>query len=478
MARKLIRKLTSNKRKGIYQGSSEKSMSQGQAAAPKRSYMQDKAKRDTARAASIKEAQSSKNNLAMEFKAREEANAAERKRILASGGNAEVVGMRGNIQRMGDKAKLAEADKKIADASKVSEFDKGRDRAIEILGDEGLGRLEEDKDIQKLLQESEGREGELAKYTKLAEGQLDRQKGLTSRYEQMADQGMSPEAREARRVADSQRMAKQEQIAGMRLGASMGGAKGASAMAQQRSLAAQGMMGRAGIERDIFLENEKAKERGLQGMAVGLQGEQAAITGIGQGQQMQQAAFESRRSAVGEMKTYDMGQAAAEKELIASLGMQYEQMSSAERQAKMAADAQVKAGKAQCHIAGTKVLMKDTTYKNIEDIQIGDVVMIGGEVLGCGSLLNHESLYTLNNEIFTASHLIFDKLTKQYTRADESVDCTLHAKEANVIVYPLFTENRCYVTSFVSGDFGMETDYREEREDVTYSIEGIHYGKN
>ena len=62
-------------------------------------------------------------------------------------------------------------------------------------------------------------------------------------------------------------MAKQlfqvERKAAMGLGSVLGGAKGASAAAQQRQLAEAGMMGRAGIERDLFLKQEEAKRAAL-----------------------------------------------------------------------------------------------------------------------------------------------------------------------------------------------------------------------
>lgn len=462
-----------------------------QKAAPKkRSYMVEEEKRQAAIADKVADAQSAKQRLVSQQEAdrqRDKEAAEQRKRNRANSSysslvNMGIMGFNGtdinyNVSEGRRQEELKKADQAIAEAGKQSEFDKGRSRAIEILGTEGLGRLEEDIDIQRLIRESGGREEELAKYTKMAEGQLDRQRDLTSRYEKMAEEGISPEAREAMRVSQAQLMAKQEQMAGMRLGAALGGAKGAAAMAQQRSLAAAGMQARAGIERDIFLQSEAAKERGLAGMAASLSGEQAAITGIGQGQQMQQAAFESRRAAIGEMKAFDIGQAAAEKELIATMGLQYEQMASAEKQAKMAADAQAAAGGGGCHVTGTKVLMKDETYKNIEDLKIGDEIMLGGKVLGCGSLLTPEPLYTMNNEIFTASHLVYDSVNKIYLRADETEACKLYKQEANTVVHPIFTENRCYITSFVSGDFGMETEYREEREDITYTIKGLGYGR-
>lgn len=209
---------------------------------------------------------------------------------------------------------MAEENKKKDDP-----YAKGVAKADEILGPEGLERLGTDKDIQEGLS--------------MKKGDISRQRGMTSRFERMAEEGMSPAAREAMRTKMAQQMSQAEQMAGLRMGGALGGAQGASAAAQQRSLMAQGMMGRANIERDIFLQNEQAKMQGLQGMQAALQQERAA-TG-------------AYTSALGEVKTFDIGQAAAEKELRASMGMQYEQMASAERAAQIAADAQRAAAAAQ-----------------------------------------------------------------------------------------------------------------------------------
>lgn len=198
-------------------------------------------------------------------------------------------------------------------------YKKGVKKAEEILGPEGLQRLGDDKDIQEGLS--------------MKKGDVSRQRGMTSRFERMAEEGMSPAAREAMRTKMARQMSQAEQMAGFRMGGALGGARGASAAAQQRSLVAQGMMGRANIQRDIFLQNEQAKAQGLQGMAQSLAQERAA-TG-------------AYTSALGEVKTFDIGQAAAEKELKASIGMQYEQMASAERAAEKGAQAQIAAANAQ-----------------------------------------------------------------------------------------------------------------------------------
>lgn len=210
--------------------------------------------------------------------------------------------------------------------AKNDPYSKGVKKADEILGPEGLGRLGTDKDVQEGLSM---KKGNIAKQ----EAMTQKQAGLTSRFEKIADEGMSPAAREAMRTKMAQQMAQAEQMAGLKMGGMMGGAQGASAAAQQRSLMAQGMMGRANIERDVFLQNEQAKMQGLQGMSGALSAEQGSLAA-------ERAATGDYTSALGSVKTFDIGQATAEKELRGSMGMQYEQMASNERAAKMAADAQ------------------------------------------------------------------------------------------------------------------------------------------
>lgn len=198
-------------------------------------------------------------------------------------------------------------------------YKKGVKKADEILGPDGLQRLGTDKDVQESLD--------------MKKDDIARQRKATDSITQRAEQGMSPAAREAMRTKMAKQMQQAEQMAGLRMGGALGGARGASAAAQQRSLMAQGMMGRANIERDIFLANEDAKER-AQGLRLQSLAQDRSATG-------------AYTSSLGEVKTFDIGQAAAEKELRASIGMQYEQMASAERAAEKAAQAQVAASRAQ-----------------------------------------------------------------------------------------------------------------------------------
>lgn len=160
---------------------------------------------------------------------------------------------------------------------------KGERLAKKVIGPEGLERLSDDKDIQDVI----------------------------ARRKKMADEGISQAEQEALRTKMARQMMQAEQTAGLRLGGALGGAQGASIAAQQRSLMAQGMQARAGIERDIFLAQEQAKRTGL----------------------------ESYASSLGEVKTFDIGQAAKERDIMQSSIMGYEQMASAERAAKLQSEA-------------------------------------------------------------------------------------------------------------------------------------------
>lgn len=416
-----------------------------------RTYITAKKKRDAERAKAVGAAKDEKAKL---IASREERNKRMQNNTASKSEGGAVSQF--SIQ---DKKDLEAADKKIADAGKTSDFDKGRDKAIEILGEEGLGRLGEDKDIQDTMAETKAFQKKQEEVTGLAKDQLERQKGLTSRYEKMADEGISAEAREAQRTQMAQLMNKQAQMAGLRMGGAMGGAKGAGAMAQQRSLMQQQMMGRAGIERDIFLASEQAKERGLAGMAGALQAEQGAISGIGAAVAGERAALGDYRQALGQIKTFDIGQAAAEKELIGSMGMQYEQLAQADRAAKMAADAQIAAGRAQCFLPGTMILMEDSSMKKVEDIQPGDYIARGGYVHAVGRS-RESTFYKWGHIILGRGHAVKEKhgwVDVDY--ADKSVK--LEGTEFKV-VHNFVTENHCAVVAgqvpLTVGDYYSASD--------------------
>ena len=164
----------------------------------------------------------------------------------------------------------------------------GQDFASRVIG-EGLGRMGTDPEVQEAL----------------------------AMKKKIATEGISAQEQEAFRSKMSQQMSKAEQTAGLRMGGALGGAQGAGAAAQQRSLMAQGLQGRANIERDIFLKAAEAKRGGI----------------------------ESYTSSLGETKSFDIGQTAAEKQIRLQAGLGFEQMQSADRAAASAAKAAGGGGK-------------------------------------------------------------------------------------------------------------------------------------
>lgn len=305
-----------------------------------------------------------------------------------------------------------EAQRKKAEADKYAKSAEGRGMqlASTVIGPDGLERLGDDAEVQEVLR----------------------------RKKQVADEGISLAEREAMRTKMSQQSAQAAQAMGMKMGGQLGGAKGAGVAAQMRTVQQANLQAQMGVERDIFLQNEQVKRSGLEAYATSL----------------------------GEVKTFDIGQAAKERDIIQSSIMGYEQMDSAERSARIAAEAEVKAAKAAaCHVAGTQVLMADESYKNIEDIKVGDEIAMGGFVYGTGVVMHQGSLYKYNNELVTGSHLIYDNNLDTYIRADKIKGAEEIYEEEFTLVFPLYTENKCYFTTFLSGDFSREDEHCDRYKD-------------
>tara|TARA_B100000902_G_scaffold391320_1_gene441768 strand:- start:2839 stop:3636 length:798 start_codon:yes stop_codon:yes gene_type:complete len=116
---------------------------------------------------------------------------------------------------------------------KKTEYQKGQDKAQEILKGSGEGLMTQDM------------------------------KDIMARRKQMSQEGLSQQEMGAMKNKVASQMLAAEQKASRGLGATLGQQKGAGAAAQQRALAESGMTARAGIERDLFLRQEEAKRQAL-----------------------------------------------------------------------------------------------------------------------------------------------------------------------------------------------------------------------
>ena len=182
---------------------------------------------------------------------------------------------------------MTSAQKREAMLKDVSE---GRKFGKEILGD-GLGRLGEKQSMKDVL----------------------------ARRRQQMEEGIGAQEQEAFRSKLLKQMQAAEQKQGLALGSQLGGARGAGAVAQMRSLQQAGLAKRADIETDLFLKQQQAKREGL-------------------------SAFEKTAT---EQEKFDIKQAAKEKGIEMAAGMGFGQMGSAERSAATSAQAAVTAAQLQ-----------------------------------------------------------------------------------------------------------------------------------
>lgn len=103
-----------------------------------------------------------------------------------------------------------------------------------------------------------------------------------------------------------------------------------------------------------------------------------------------------------------------------------------------------------CYGRGTLILMQGGAYKQVQDLVIGDRVMLGGEVIAQGKAKGGFT-FLYKGERVTGSHLVFED--GQFVRVSESKlrspDDDYHGG-----VYPIVTEQHLLVTrSHISADF-------------------------
>jgi 3-dehydroquinate dehydratase len=173
----------------------------------------------------------------------------------------------------------------------LKDVQSGRKFGKEILGEEGLGKLGEKQSMKDVL----------------------------SRRRQQMEEGIPAQEQEAFRSKLLKQMQAAEQRQGLALGSQLGGARGAGAVAQMRSLQQAGLAKRADIETDLFLKQQQAKREGL-------------------------SAFEQTAT---EQEKFDIKQAAKEKGIEMAAGMGFGQMGSAERSAAASAQSAITAAQLQ-----------------------------------------------------------------------------------------------------------------------------------
>lgn len=294
-------------------------------------------------------------------------------------------------------------DKKMQDIIKGAQFGEA------VIG-EGLGRLQDDPEIQAMKKQVE----ELSKGYKSEEMLAMQEKGI---------EGIQG-------ATQAQSRAMQAQLA-------RSGVKGQAAGAQLGQIALGGIEARGNLERDLMIAQR--------------------------GAQMEGTRFHAQ--SLGELKAFDIAQAAKEKDIALQAGLGFAQLGSTERAAAAATAAQVQAAKASkqssCFLTGTKIEMEDGSLKKIEDIKLADKLKSGGVVYGTSQSLVSE-IYLYDGVFVTGNHAVREE--GEWIRVKSSKNADLH--EGVYSVYNLSNENHRIITEngIIFADYD-ETDFCSEISD-------------
>jgi hypothetical protein len=284
-----------------------------------------------------------------------------------------------------------------------------------VLGPDGLGRLGESETLQAM----EAQAAELAKGYSSEE--------MLARRER-AKEGIAG-------TTEAQSRAAQAALA-------RSGVKGMQAGMQLAGIRQSGIEATADMERDLMIQNRQAQMEGLG---------------------MQQGLYRDRT----DRQQFDLSQAAKEKDIALQSGLGFAQMGEARRAAEFKA---ARAGRQRsCFIAGTKIEMKDGSFKNIEDIQLGDETK-GGIVYSTHTGLT-DTIYNYNGIFVSGMHAVCeDRVWKRVHKTD--------AKKLEDGIFKVYnlgtTDHRIYIDGVEFADFD-ETSYGSQISDAA-SLEELNYG--
>jgi hypothetical protein len=338
----------------------------------------------------------------------------------------------------------------------LADMEAGTRFGIGILGDEGLGRLEGREDIERLR-------GQYAEQLKAAQDRAaqsvdigeERLGDIESRLRAIADQGLSTQEAQAKRERAFQDIQRATQTQSRQAQAllSRAGVRGAVAGRQLLDIESQGAQRRSEISRDIFLESEAVRRQGLANLAqFGVQrsnlelGREAAEQ---RRQEFASSALTDQAGFVSQVATFDLGQAAKEKDILLQSGLGFAQIGQSERSGQAQAAA-VAAQRPACFLPGQHVEMEDGSTKAIENLKVGDIVKEGGKVLVVGHG-EADEIFTHGSLRITGDHAIHDG--KGWVQIKHLKQPKYFIKKP-VKVYNLITENhKLIVEGQLCGDW-------------------------
>lgn len=295
------------------------------------------------------------------------------------------------------------SDKQTQDVLKGTRFGEA------VLGEEGLGRLGTDPEVSATLQ----------RFKDISEQGLSRQEVAAERAQ--AFRGIESATQTGLRSLQS-RLAKS-------------GVKGSAAGMALLQREAAGAQQKAQTEQNLFLKSEQLKREGLKDYS----------------------------SRLGEVKTFDLGQAAAEKDIVMQSGLGFAQIGSAERTAKYAAEqsrlasvAAARAGRPRCFTGDNLVEDANGEMVRFEDLKPGMLLKEGNVVTGVSCHMALDDLYEYNGVKVTGCHYVFDnKRFRQVKNTKEAKSIQYAIDE--ILVYNVFTS-----TGLIDVNGQLFSDYDDD----------------
>lgn len=122
-----------------------------------------------------------------------------------------------------------------------------------------------------------------------------------------------------------------------------------------------------------------------------------------------------------------------------------------------------------CYVSGTLIRMQDGTTKAVEDLDIGDLILVGDMVVGTGKILATD-LFRYRGETVNGSHAVFED--GRWIRVRDSAQAERIEVDGPVVVYPIVTENHLMVTAsgIISADFAEVDSNVRLTEEAALSI--------
>ena len=220
------------------------------------------------------------------------------------------------------------------------------------------------------------------------------------------------------------------------------GVRGGVAGSQIRDVQLAGLEQKASKDRDLFLAGEQAKRQGLQDFTE----------------------FST------DVRKFDLGQAASEKNIVLQSGLGFAQLGASERGAKMQSEAALAGARAQaaaaCFIGNTLIEMIDGSYRTIKDLKLGDTTS-QGQIQGRSEhLITTDQLVEYRGIYVVGDHPVFDR--GEWKRVKDAPESNPLGGTDQETVYDLWTsKGRIVARGLVNVLF---TDY-EGGEDMDYLLD-------